>query len=221
MPLSRNLNCLVGGRGSGKSAAIEALSFVTESNYLDRRDNKLFLEDCRKRANATLSGCNIRLCWTVLDDQGEFFEKNTIFSSRYFDSAGHYGEIRYSDLNDAEIPAPELPVAVFRLHEIEELVDEPVKLLRFFDSLCGEDLAETESEIVSVVAQLGVQRQRIIEIAEALCSLTAVNSALRTYFYRKRQYDAVDSDEVRLRYERLDEAAHADRLCYVARPLSV
>src|SRR5690606_21100454 len=69
LPLSRNLNCLIGGRGSGKSAALEAIAFATEPEEFNHQGVEQ--QEWYKRAYATLRGCVVRLCWKSTGD-GDF-----------------------------------------------------------------------------------------------------------------------------------------------------
>ncbi len=212
LPLSRNLNCLIGGRGSGKSAAIEAISFATQPQFLENHDPGPFLDDFRRRAEATLSGCNIRLCWTCLDERGQFLSKRAIFATRYFNESGRHQPITYSDLDGKDIPSVVLSIEMFRLREVEELVEKPERLRNLFDSLCGKDVAVRTNRIVSLVTQLREQRTRLITIAKEICQLTQEGSPLRAYIYRKSLYDTVNSQDVRAKYERLDSATTAAEL---------
>lgn len=55
LPLSRNLNCLVGGRGSGKSAALDAIAFVAKPEDFDGyKKISQDTPDFYSRSNATL-----------------------------------------------------------------------------------------------------------------------------------------------------------------------
>jgi predicted ATPase len=216
LPLSRNLNCLIGGRGSGKSAAIEALSFAAQPKFLEDRDHGAFVNDFRKRAEATLSGCNVRLCWTCLDKQGEYLPKRAIFATRYFNDSGRRPPISYSDIENREIPSVSLPVEIFRLREVEDLVENPERLRDLFDNLCGENVAARTARIASHVEQLRGQRKRVVEIAREICRLTMEGSPLRAYVYRQLLYDGVNSEDVRAKYERLDGAAIADEVAHTA-----
>ena len=212
LPLSRNLNCLIGGRGSGKSAAIEAISFATQPTYLENRgrDNALFAEDCRTRAIATLGGCNVRVCWTSLEETGDFLRKRAVFASRYFDSTEKHPDIQFSDCDEAELPPVDLPVTVFRLHEVEELVNTPTKLLSIFDSLCGKDLETLQTDIEGLLRELRGQQGKVVALARRLSQLTAEGAPLRAYIHRKGEYDAVNVEVVREKYNKLDNASAAE-----------
>ncbi len=84
LPLSRNLNTFVGGRGAGKSAAIEALSFVCQPHDFDTADRK-DSPDWYTRAKATLAGCNVRLCIQFLGgDKASNIPKRALFARRHF-----------------------------------------------------------------------------------------------------------------------------------------
>ncbi len=209
LPLSRNLNCFIGGRGSGKSAAIEAISFASQNQYLGDRGNGPYLEDCQRRAAATLTGCNVRLCWTYLDKDKDVFPKGAVFTTRFFASSGKHKDVACSDMAERDIHDVPPAIEVFRLHQIEELVEKPEQLLRLFDDLCGQEVGDKNDEIEALRSTLVEQRTRLLDTARQLFKLTKEGAPLQTYVQRKQQYDAVNSTDVRKKYERLDDATTA------------
>jgi hypothetical protein len=150
LPLSRNLNCLVGGRGSGKSAAIEAIAFVTDPTSFEGKcrisDEKL--GDWYKRARATLAGCQVRLVWQGPGGTAEL-PKGVLFASRYFNPAGEHGPVEYTTLEDKEVLGSSLDLEtpqVFRARDIENAA-EPGLLRQLFDQLVGEQIPKLEQDI--------------------------------------------------------------------------
>jgi len=211
LPLSRNLNCFVGGRGSGKSAGIEAIAFLTQPTAfndaarLKERDRP----DWYERARATLSGCRVRLVWKTSGTSGiGTLPKRAIFLSRYFDPDGRYlnTDIRDADGNaivdDTVIPPQ---IRILRAHEIEQTAQSE-NLRRLFDDLCGHRIEQLTSNIASLRASLSEQRTTIIELCHRLAELTTEGSALRQYGVRKMQFERVDRPELRTKYEKLDQA---------------
>jgi hypothetical protein len=127
LPLSRNLNCFIGGRGSGKSSLIEAIAFLADKTKFREEGAKREAnrEDWYRRAEATLRGCRLRLVWKSTGPFGiGTLPKRSLFVSRYFDSDGRHpdAEIRDADGNaivDGTISVPKLQL--LRAHEIVSL----------------------------------------------------------------------------------------------------
>jgi predicted ATPase len=215
LPLSRNLNCFVGGRGSGKSAAIEAISFVTKpTDFLEKyRKPDDVLDDWYKRARATLAGCQVRLVWQSPGSTTEL-PKGALFSLRYFNSCGEHGPVQHSNLDDKEMLGSSLvsePVQLFRMRDIEDAV-EPNLLRKLFDELVGEEIPILEKNITELLDKLAKQRGEIVAIAWKIMELTQDNTPLREYVRRRITYEAVNRREVQQSYTHLDEASVAEAI---------
>lgn len=215
LPFSRNLNCLVGGRGSGKSAAIEAVAFVTDPASFQgkyrKRDEEL--DDGYKRARATLSGCQVRLVWQTAGAKVEL-PKGALFASRYFNPAGEHGPVSYTNLEDKEVLGSSLalePPQLFRARDIEKAA-EPSRLRQLFDRLVGEQIPKLEKEIADLLNQLATQRGEMVAVALRIMALTQEDTPLREYGRRKAAYEAANSPEVQPFYKHLDEAAAAETI---------
>jgi hypothetical protein len=209
LALSRNLNCFVGGRGSGKSAGIEAISFLTQKGLFEQQAKEREKQDSYSRAAATLSGCRIRLFWksTGLNGIGSL-PKKTIAISRYFDPDGRHQPSQMRDIYDKAIvdEAVESPqIRLLRAHEIEETA-RPDNLRRLFDDLCGTRIVELEAEIRGLRQSLNEQRRKILSICDRLAHLTANGGPLRQFGIRKAQFETVDKPELRRRFEEVDRA---------------
>ena len=215
LPLSRNLNCLVGGRGSGKSAAIEAVAFVTHPASFQGKHRKHDedLDDGYKRARATLAGCQVRLVWQTAGATVGL-PKGALFASRYFNPAGEHGPVSYMNLEDKEVLgsslALELP-QLFRARDIEKAA-EPSSLRQLFDGLVGEQIPKLEKEIADLLDQLATQRGEMVAIALRIMALTQEDTPLREYGRRKAAYEAANRPEVQPFYKHLDEAAAAETI---------
>ncbi|WP_166819997.1 AAA family ATPase [Thalassoroseus pseudoceratinae] len=211
LPLSRNLNCLVGGRGSGKSAVVEAIAFLTqeklftdEGNLRDRDQS-----DAYKRAVATLAGCRLRMVWKTSGNVGiGGLPKKALIVSRYFDVDGRHESLDFRDIDGNAIvdDSITLPSArILRAHEIEETA-RPENLKSLFDDLCGKMITRLSDDIEDIREQLVEQRSHVVEVCESLSALTRDGSPLRQYGIRKQQFDAVNKPELRTRYEEIDAA---------------
>ena len=215
LPLSRNLNCLVGGRGSGKSAAIEAIAFVTKpTDFLGKyRKSDETLEDWYKRARATLAGCQVRLVWQSPGGTA-VLPKGVLFSARYFNPNGEHEPVSHSNLDDKEMLGSSLvsePVQLFRMRDIEDAV-EPDRLRKLFDGLVGEKIPDIEKDITELLDKLAEQRGEMVDIAKKIMTITQDNTPLREYGRRKVAYEAANRQEVQQFYEHLDEASAAEAI---------
>jgi len=215
LPLSRNLNCLVGGRGSGKSAAIEAIAFVAvPGKFLGmsgKRDGDL--EDWYKRARATLAGCQVRLVWQAAGGTAEL-PKGALFASRYFKPAGEHGSVEYANLDEKEVLASSLslePPQIFRARDIEGFA-EPSQLRQLFDQLVGEQIPKLEQDMTDLLDKLAEQREKMVGIAGRIMELTQEGTPLREYGRRKAAYEDANRAEVKPLYKHLDEAGAAETI---------
>lgn len=213
IPLSCNLNCFIGGRGSGKSAALEAIAFVTNPDDFTEQGKKTDHPQWYERATATLSGCQIRVCWKSLG-QGSFsmLEKKTLFQSRYFDPNHQHGKVEMTDLDGKEILSHSVPppaVTLFRIHDIEEAA-QPEKLRDLFDRIKGGEVTTLNSEIRSLCSQLKELREKMHTLAGWIFALTDEKKPLREFVKRKQQFSEVDKPEVKQKYADVDSASAAE-----------
>lgn len=210
LPLSPNLNCLIGGRGSGKSAIIDAISFLLEPKKIKELERDGV--DSFSRSVATLSGCTIRLCWQT--NESAEFAKGAIFTSRYFDPAGNHKLPSYSDIEGKELISsslPDLSVQLFRIHEIESITS-PEKLRSLFDKICLENVDLIKNKISEVRGELRDNRSSIIQISFQINDCTKEDSPLREYIKRLQQFNLVNKKEIKAQYEKIDEASSAEKL---------
>lgn len=207
LPFSRNLNCIIGGRGSGKSASIESISFLMENNQFLNTNN--MKSDWYKRAKATLKGCKVSICWRILGEKS--LPKSALFIKGYFDMNNKHLPITYSNIDDKEIlhSSVTIPkVDIFRIHDIEEAAN-PDKLRTLFDSICGEEVQTLSDEISSIINELEIQRKDLGVIANKIIDITNDNSPLREYARRKYEFDRVNNEEIKNQYEKIDQASSA------------
>lgn len=206
IPLSRNLNCLIGGRGSGKSAVIEILEFIQHHNEFQSIGNKKSI-DWYERAKATLKGYNISLIWKM--EKGSIIKKSKLFIKGFFDEEAKYDKFTYTDCDDKDVAIGtiELPKAdIYRIHDIEEKA-KPDKLRILFDNICGEKVNILSDEISKLKKELIENRKKIINIANDINILTKENSPLREYSKRKRDFELVNTKKIEKQFEELDEVS--------------
>ncbi|MBV1727847.1 MAG: AAA family ATPase, partial [Candidatus Desulforudis sp.] len=215
LSFSRNLNCLIGGRGSGKSALIEALAYglnTEEPNELDPKN--IDAQDWYKRAKATLNGCQVDVCYKSTSGALGDLPKKVIFSGRYFREPIRERAVRYSNKDDTELFSQniEVPrVQILRIHEIEKAA-EPDKLRELFDSFCGNQIKVLEKQISDTKQQLVDQRRRIVRVVEQLVELVEDGSPLSDYVNRFRRYNEVNHPDMQVKYQNVDNAYEAEKI---------
>jgi energy-coupling factor transporter ATP-binding protein EcfA2 len=209
--LSRNLNCLVGGRGSGKSAVVEALAFLTQNDQYPAQAKKRSapVPDWYSRAKATLSGCRLRAVWKSSGPAGiGSLTKKSLIAARYFDPDGNHKATELKDADgkaivDSTISQP--AVRLLRVNDIEN-ASEPKNLRSLFDELCGPALEALGSRISELRADLQRGREDIVSICNKLEQLTRDGAPLRQYGVRRLQFEAVNKEHLAQRYESIDLA---------------
>jgi len=218
LPLSRNFNCLIGGRGSGKSAALEALAFLAQGSDFDGFDRRRKEDieehyDYYSRAQATLAGCNVKMCWQfVKHEEANDLPKKAVFASRYFALNDRHPAVSYFSADDTELLPQQIPehsIQYYRLGQIEKQAG-PSQLRVLFDRICGKQIQEHGQNISQLVALLQEQRIQMVEISKQIAELTQTGSPLRHYAQCKSLFDAVNTKEIKEAYEEVDHAAAAE-----------
>lgn len=211
LPFSRNLNCLIGGRGSGKSAIVEALSFLLNADEAKEhgRLTQAKWAAWYERARATLSGCNLRLCWRAFGNADKDFQKG-VFLSRYFDPNDRHGETSVTNAVGDTLVSPMLTtVQLYRFHDIERAA-EAEGLRKLIDEVSG-GIGEIEEEIQSIRSELSRKSSDIVTVAEAINELTKDGSPLRRYVKRSLDYARVNKPEVEQHFKKLDSIEAAGK----------
>jgi len=215
LPLSRNLNCLIGGRGSGKSAAIEAVAFVAKADDFSKPQRPKPADrmvDWYGRAASTLAGCHVKLCWKFVGDDAQALEKRALFASRYFAPNESFDDVAFSDLQGTQRPAGTVPntsVQLFRLGDIEALATDDDAMRQLLDDICGPDMRSIHSTSEDKLAQLRKQRAAMTAVARQIATLTDEGTPLREFVARTMLYEAVNAPDVRAKYEKVDAAQSA------------
>lgn len=215
LPLSRNLNTFVGGRGSGKTAAIEAIAFVTKPshyNYTEREFNRGDVGEHIKRACATLAGCTVTVVWQGTADEYNDLPKRAVVCSRYFDKSGGHSPVKYYDIYGQELVPAQLPscqLQVFRLSEIEKQA-EPARLRPLFDSACGDEIDGIQQSLDAELGRLKAQRKSMRDVASKINALVEDESPLRSYALRRQLFAQTNTQQVSEACKAVDLARAAE-----------
>ena len=215
LPLSRNLTCFIGGRGSGKSAALEALAFVAGAGGFENINPSKSQEwpVSYARSNATLSGCKITACWQfTAQESASSLPKKALIATRFFDPGHRHRPTEYWSVKGTPLVPQQVPqhrIQVFRLGEIEQHAA-PERLRGLFDNICGAEISECESWISQCLAELKRNRVILVELATEIVSLTKDAAPLREYAKRRALLDRVNTPEIVRAYDEIDSIAKAE-----------
>lgn len=167
---SDNLTCLIGGRGTGKSAAIEALrfAFAHELNHLpdEKRD------DIDKRKQHTLKDTSIEVLY--IDQNGEQY----VLKREYGETIPTCHDVDGTKRDEIDVSvSSNLDVKIYGWGEIEELARNKREQLKLVDGFIPEaqdlrhkinelmeDLKANTRRIVSLTGQVEQLLPRIAEL---------------------------------------------------------
>lgn len=160
---SDNLSCLIGGRGSGKSAAVEALRYVFGQPLTHLPDSKK--KDIKDRLDHTLQDTDVKVIFQ--DHAGDVY----VIKRRY-------GENRALCLSPDGTPHPDMDVSVatnlrakiFGWGEIEELARNKRDQLNLIDGFVPE-VAQAKQSTTDLMPQLRENTQSIIGLAKEIQEL--------------------------------------------------
>lgn len=210
LPFSRNLNCLIGGRGSGKSSVIEALAFLLNPDEARESGKGSSATDWYSRAYATLAGCTLRLCWKAIGENADPEFRKGVFISRYFDPNNRHSEPSVTDVNGSTLISPRLPaVQIFRFHDIEKAA-EANGLRDLIDQISG-CIDQIQRRIDAAVTALRDQNRHLLAVAHEINLLTQDGAPLRRYVKRKLEYVHVNKKEVKEHFDKLDSIEAAGK----------
>lgn len=156
---STNLNCLIGGRGTGKSTVLEYLRMAI------RQDDVELAKKAVERIRGTLQHDSVlTLEWSGVDGVYDRFE---------FRPELVKAQVIGREVSDPATIFKNLDIQVFSQRQISELAqldehNQPSFLLPLIDRLCGEELArlkQQELELIDKISQV-MQQQRILQRLE-------------------------------------------------------
>jgi len=124
LPFTSNLNCLIGGRGTGKSTLIEAIRYVFQHAVPHRHQH-----DIDEMLDEVLNDCTVTL---IFED--ELGEKH-VLQRTYGDTRTKIMTLDGLEIDDIELPLSEnLRVSIYGWSEIEGIAKDPAEQLDLIDS---------------------------------------------------------------------------------------
>lgn len=158
---SDNLTTLIGGRGTGKSALIEAMRFVL-CQPIDGLPDRL-RGDIEERRDFTLRETEVKLLFAD-QQQGELF----VLKRRLGESRTSCFTLDGKPLPEIELPTSQrIRAEIYGWSEIEELSDSPRKQIAMLDrTVPGIDGLQLEMQ--SRVEELRVNGERVVALAREI-----------------------------------------------------
>ena len=200
---SENLNCIIGPRGAGKSALVEALRYVFGYN----RTLEAELDDLAKRVRllqcATLSGATIRVYYLTPQEELMVLEAN-------FDPQEDYATRVYSsDWQEKPIPDVEksghFPLRYYGWSEIETLGREPWRQRAALDRMIPDKLDEVPVQLAELRAGLAESRTEIERVITQLQNILEENDGLiLRYLELKEQFNRYNTADVKILFAKSD-----------------
>lgn len=189
--LSPHLNCIIGGRGSGKSSILEYIRLAT-THKQDLRETEQI-----QRVRRTLPPSSvIRLTWEGINGLSDTFEYNV---------ASQTAEIISREAQDPVTVLRNLKVQVFSQREISEIAQEQQSLSNLIDTISGSELdslKSKETELISTIQNLFQSRKTIERLKNER------NTLLQEISEIQRQWNAFVS--VQVENERRNKAIVAE-----------
>jgi hypothetical protein len=145
---SDNLTCLIGGRGSGKSATIEALRYIFDIRNPTSDSNKQ--KDISGRLDYTLHDTEIKVLFS--DAVGDIYVLKRRFGETHTDCFDINGNL-HNDINVAV--ASNLKVKIYGWGEIEELAKNKRDQLNLIDGFV-ENVADSKRIVDDLFQELNV-----------------------------------------------------------------
>jgi len=204
LAFSDNLTCIIGPRGSGKSAALEALRYVFGYNRTLAEIGPDLAKKVKELQAATLKDSLIRVAYDRKDGERHILEAA-------FDAKQDYmTRVFVADGEDQKVPDVEssglYPLRFFGWSEIETLGREPQRQRELLDRLVpgvGEELALRES----ARRELRSKRRALETCLEALDGLREENRGeISRYQEYRSEFETLNTPEAKVLFSELDAA---------------
>jgi hypothetical protein len=202
LAFSPNLTCIIGARGTGKSATVDAIRYVFGYNRSMGTDIKDLAGQIKDRQKENFPGGKIEVVYRAAN--GERY----ILSSQ-FDPKNDYATV-VLDENGAETGIPDVerhtgfPCRLYGWGEIEKLGRDPASQRKLLDHIL--DLHDLLGERKRLVGDLGTQRAQLKAKAEQLEQFYRESTKLQGLKELERQFERLQQPGMDGLFERLESA---------------
>ncbi len=153
VPLSPHLNCLIGGRGSGKSMLFESMRLGLRGEMAFKKDSEnenVAARQVKRLRNTFTEQTAIRLEVFHHDAADVFLVENS----------GNPSRIENREVADEATVFRRLETLIFSQEEITQLADRQKSLLDFIDNLTRDQLEAHRNRAKEIVEKLKIGRQK-------------------------------------------------------------
>ncbi len=186
---NRFLNCLIGGRGTGKSSIIESLRFV-----LDQKPLGALAQQAHQSliAEVIQPATKISLLVRIYQPKPTYFRIERVVSDKpdppeVFDENGERSELKVFDL---------LPqIDLFGQHEISEIARQPEKQLDLLKRYRSPDWVKFESQSNEQKELLAINREQIVRVRRELQTLEEKLNRLPSVEEQLRRFESQGLDD--------------------------
>jgi DNA repair ATPase RecN len=197
MNFSDGLNCVIGGRGTGKTTVLEALRFVLDrmpSETVDRRRR----ETLDRLLQANLGEGSVKVELETAEGIRYFVQRAFSEVPQVTNSDGKPVDIRIS--NDMHFG-----IDVFSQNQIEDIANSDYFQLQLIDTFVRLPLDELEREVREVARLLGTNGQKILDCKRVIGDQTDATRELPDVAERIRGFEtaegAAQNEEMRKGHE--------------------
>ena len=150
--LSPHLNCLIGGRGSGKSMLFESMRIGLrgETAFKDVSEREHVAARQIKRLLGTFENDTQILLQVFHDDLEDIFA---------VDNSGMAARVENREVEDAATVFRRLDALIFSQEEITQLADRQTSLLDFIDNLAKDRIEKHRNRATEIIERVKVTRQ--------------------------------------------------------------
>lgn len=198
---SDNLTCLIGPRGSGKSASIDAIRYLMGFNRSLGEVEKV-RKQVEDRQKHTLAESSIELLYEKQDGTVHrlqaTYDQNEVYITKVYDMGGNI-----LNIDDVE-QSKEYPLKLYGWNELELLAEDPQTQRELLDRFIPElELLKENKE--TLIRELSVNRRSCLDQSRAMEEYFT-NPALdfRRLFEFQREFNDLNTPEMEVVFKKLD-----------------
>jgi len=196
LEFSPGLNCIIGGRGTGKTTVLEFLRYGL-NRLPDEVEAKEQFQSLQRLLSGNLRSGRVAIDIETKDAMGYRVERSLDEEAKIFDQGG--------DPVGISLPGPLFSAEVYSQHEIEEIARNPRFQLSLLDKFIWQENLEIERRIDETATQLGLNADRIQsgqrqldDLHDQLSELPDVEEKLKAF---ERSENGGEDDELRAEHE--------------------
>lgn len=161
---SPNFNCIIGGRGAGKSSVLEYIRLCTnfESSNTD-------LDNLKRIKNTLTPESKLKLTWIGLSGEDTFVYDLESESARV---------IRDEEVIDEETIFNKLGIQIYSQRQITNIANKTENLLPIIDQISGEEIKVLKDEEIRLIDEIRTYQQERIKLKRKLDERRALNQEI-------------------------------------------